>query len=728
MAVGCTRPIYLMEQDANHYVNDMHLPKDLMTHPLEGPADPFEMSVPPPSTVDHPDVPMRPLSVAEAISIALERGTVGAVIPTGQGTDALLGFTGGEAGNPGGAVLGSDSIRALALDPAAVGANIEASLSKFDAVWNTSMTWNTQDTPIATAFQQFQAGNTQLEAIQQQTANFSSSLLKPLPTGGVAGITFSNAYTFSNLPSRVNPAYQPDLQFQFEQPLLQGYGVEINQIRTTHPGSLLTPFAQAARAEGILIARIRFDEQRAEFQRNVHVMVANVELAYWNLYGAYWNLYSQEAAMRQAYEAWKITKAKYEAGKQDAPLAVYAQSRAQYELFRSQRLTALGAVLEGERQLRILMGLPASDGTRLVPIDAPTLAPYQPDWETAVHEALTLRPELLIIRDDLKFRQLDLINQQNLLLPDLRFTATYDIVGIGSRLDSNNGNNALRDLVSDHFNNWALGLRLQMPIGHRDAHAAVRVARLNVARSYYTLQDAERKTINFLALNYRHLFEFYNQIAILRAEREAYGQQLKAQFAGYKAGLQGYTLDILLESQRFWATALASEYANVVNYQNALIGFEFSKGTILQHDNIVIAEGALPECASVRAAVHAEERAKALVLRERANPVPFTPCCGDGSCGMPMLPKDSCVALPSLIEGAKGPEPLPGPPLPTAPGMTDAASRASGPPSVFSAPWLTDRSSPASTPSQVPPDTARAPYPQPAMLPPVTGTSGTISR
>src|SRR5207302_7967453 len=115
----CTRPIYLMEQDANHYVNEMHLPKDLMTHPLEGPADPSEMNVPPPSTVEHPDLPMRPLSVAEAISIALERGTVGSIVPTGQGTDALIGFTGLAAGNPGGAVIGSDAIRVLALDPAA---------------------------------------------------------------------------------------------------------------------------------------------------------------------------------------------------------------------------------------------------------------------------------------------------------------------------------------------------------------------------------------------------------------------------------------------------------------------------------------------------------------------------------------------------------------------------------------------------------------------------------
>ncbi len=48
------------------------------------------------------------------------------------------------------------------------------------------------------------------------------------------------------------------------------------------------------RQEGILITRIRFDQQRAEFERNVNQMLLNVEVAYWNLYGGYWTLYSRE--------------------------------------------------------------------------------------------------------------------------------------------------------------------------------------------------------------------------------------------------------------------------------------------------------------------------------------------------------------------------------------------------------------------------------------------------
>ena len=64
-------------------------------------------------------------------------------------------------------------------------------------------------------------------------------------------------------------------------------------------------------------------------------------------------------------------------------------------MFRGQRISALDQVLENERELRSLLGLPVEDGSRLVPIDSPTLAFYQPDWDTSLNEALVLRPELV---------------------------------------------------------------------------------------------------------------------------------------------------------------------------------------------------------------------------------------------------------------------------------------------------------------------------------------------
>jgi outer membrane protein TolC len=650
---GCKQQCFLLEADLAQY-QKMGLPSHLETDPKAS-VLPTRMAIPRPPTVNDPERKPRFLSLSEAIALALEHGTTGAqsVVNPGFANDNLISFSGQ-------AISGDDAIRVLSLDPAIIGTDIEASLAKFDAQWTASMNWNVTDQPL-NGLNQFQSGS---------NAAFNTALLKPLATGGVAGITFSTQYQELSNPPRgftiLNPAYTPRLQFQFEQPLLQGYGVEINQLRASHPGSVLTPFPTGGRVPGVLINRIRFDQQRAEFAKDVHFMLYNVEVAYWNLYGAYWTLYSREQALRQAYEAWKISKARFEAGR--IPVHDFAQTRQQFELFRGQRLTALGQILENERQLRGLLGLPAEDGTRLVPIDAPTLTPFEPDWADSVNETLALRPELIQARNDLKFRQLDLINVKNLLLPDLRFTSTYALNGIGTKLDGTTNNegtsiNAFRSLAADRFTDWSIGLRFSYNLGYRDAHAQTRLARLNLARSYRVLQDQEDKAQRFLALQYRHLFEFHEQIAVQRAQREAAAIQLESRFREFQAG-RG-TLDILLEAQRVWADALRAEFDAVVSYNNALVGFEFARGTILDHDNVVISEGPLPEVAQVRAVEHARERSKALVLRQRADPSLYPACDPVNGCpGVPKLPADAAPPVPAMLESSPAaPEPT-GPVLP----------------------------------------------------------------
>jgi outer membrane protein TolC len=651
-AGGCARTCYVTCEDV---VNSSTLAASHMTEKDPNlSVEPTISQTPPPSNVSDPERKPRYMSLAEAIAISLEQGTVGNQSTTlsnlagGSATgiqtssDQPVSFNGRTTG-------ASDAIRVLALDPASIGVGIDNALSKFDAIWVTSASWQNTDRPIGTALDVFQSANSGLNAIQQQDVTPSTSIVKPLPTGGVAGITFSTPYTLTNLPARVNPAYTPDLQFAFEQPLLQGFGVEINQLRPSFPGStvlnLLPPTTNLAPTqEGILITRIRFDQQRAEFQRNVHQMLVNVEIAYWNLYNSYWQLYSQEQGMRQAYEAWKINLARYNAGR--ASIADLAQTRGQYELFRGQRLQALSDLQENERQLRALLQFPSEDGTRIVPTDRPTLAPYSPDWNTALREALDLRPELYLARQDVKANQLNLVLQENSLLPDLRFAATYDVNGIGTRLDGPDVTNAFRSMASDHFNNWGLQLRLTVPIGYRSAYANVRLARLQLVRSYETLHDQELKIERFLALQYRRIYTAYQLIVIRRAQREAFATQLRAQFEQFVAG-RG-TLDVLLEAQRFWASALADEFTAIRDYNIVLAGFEFAKGTIMQHDNVIISEGALPACVQKRAVEHLRERSAALELRDHALP---TPTCGPGGeHDVNTLPHPKDDAVPSLLE------------------------------------------------------------------------------
>ena len=68
----------------------------------------------------------------------------------------------------------------------------------------------------------------------------STTLAKPLPTGGVVGITASTDYSkFSQQSAQQTAAGQPELHpagaVRLEQPLLRLFGVEINQISNIGP-------------------------------------------------------------------------------------------------------------------------------------------------------------------------------------------------------------------------------------------------------------------------------------------------------------------------------------------------------------------------------------------------------------------------------------------------------------------------------------------------------------
>ncbi len=656
---GCKQRAFMTEADYNAVVttniDDKQLDPELHAAAMTD-------IVTPPPTLESLDRKVRFLSLAEAIAIALEQGTVGqpSLLFPGNALDNLIQFTGR-------GVSGSDAIRVLAVDPARAGSEIEGSLSKFDAYAVTSLQYTNTDQPIGTPFQTFQAGASGASAIESTAVTGSMALLKPMATGGVAGITFNLPYNYTNLPARVNPNYQPQLLFQFEQPLLQGFGVEINQLRAAHPGSILNPnvINTNPTLEGIIISRVRFDEQRAEFERNVNQMLLNAEVAYWNLYGAYWTLYSREQGLRFAYEAYKLSRARYEAGQVKA--ADYYQTRGQYDLFRAQRIQAISTLLENERQLRALLGMPIDDGTRLMPSDSPTLAPYRPDWKTSLEDALTKRPELYMARQEIKVAQYNLILAKNSLLPDLRFTSSYDFNSIGGKLDGPVGNgapqdtNALRALSYGNFSDWSLGLRMVVPIGFRFGHVQVRQAQITLARQMEQLKDQEQKAQRYLGRYYTQISVSYELIRAQRAQREAFAEQLRVRNQEYIAG-RG-TLDTLLEAQRFWADALANEYAAIVTYNNNLCSFEYAKGTILQHDNVTIAEGGLPCCAQVRAVDHERERTAALVIRERA--LPAKAGCG---CGVPVNGPDHGVSLPAALAASPPLKDVPNLPATVTPG------------------------------------------------------------
>lgn len=644
---GCTKPLY-MTPETQQIAATVGLPADLATNPNVV-ATPDVADHKAPATVLEANREPRYMTLQEAFALALERGNVGTQqgggfgnLGAGAGRGPL--FQDDLAGNFRPVGAGDDSIRAFALDPAIAAADIEGALSKFDARLTTSMSWQKRDQLVANIFNNFNNGD---------LAAFSSGLFKPLPTGGLAGITFETNYQkLGSIPAgfaAINPSYQPALTFNFEQPLLRDNGIDINQLLPQHPGSTQTNFRPTGgRNEGILVTRIRAEQARSSFEREVNLMILNVESTYWQLYATYFAKYAAEQALRQGYITWDQLQQLQAAGLQTKQGV--AQARAQLEEFRFNYMTALQNVIETERQLRGLLGLALEDGKRIVPADSPTLAPYKPDFNSSLVEALNNRPELNVARDELKIQQLNVMIQQNNIRPDLRFFGNYNINGNGTRLDGpgpvtrlENGqfvtdsNNALATLADNKFHNWTMGFRFDVPLGTRDAHAQLKVAQLNLARSHITLKNQERKLESLVGSVYQQIAFQYEQIKLQRARRIALGTQLEGLFERVKIGRD--PLIQLLDAQNRFADSIRAEHQAIANYNIAIAGFQYAKGAILPFNNIQIMDGALPAGVAERAADHFGAKSAAIALREK-------PATGS-------LPQDmeTPAQLPGLIEG-----------------------------------------------------------------------------
>ena len=669
VVAGCAQPLF--NRDCGW--KEIYGRADLPPHSEKNAADLDRLLAAPaaglaePANILAPERAPHYLTLGEAFAMALEHGTVGVPASRAPGVpiDDLVSFNGS-------GVLGSDSIRVLALQPARAGTSIDAALSRFDPQFSTGVNWTNTDEPAQGLFGPVNGNG--------QTANFFATLAKPLPTGGVVGVTYSTDYSLLTEPfGGPNPSYIPKVQIGFDQPLLRGFGTEINQLLGTFPGSNLFPAignrANAVANEGILITRLRLDQQRADLERNVNFLLLNVEAAYWNLYGSYVNLYATEQGLRQSHDAWVRFKNFAEVG-QGVGIGQLAQVRAQYEQFRGDRMRALGQVIDNERNLRMLLGMPVEDGRRLIPIDAPTTAPVHTDWKTAQEDALDRRPELILARQEVKAKQWNLQLQKNFMLPDLRFQATHTTLGLGSRLDGSgtfldaNGqpvtSNALRSLVGSHYNDWTVGLTLNVPLGFRHEHTQLRDARLQLAQAYALLKSQEQKATTFLARSYSRAIESQQVLEVRQLQREASAEQLRVRSEAFAEGSKASPVEFLLTAQQTFTSALTQEYQAIVDYNIALATLEFARGSIMEHSRVSIADGPLPGCA-VRAVEHEHRKALAAVkdrVHSRRPVVVDDP--------VPPLP---LYGAPSLLELTATPEP----PLATLPSTSPSAPQSNAP-------------------------------------------------
>ena len=290
LASGCAprQPFYFFEDgDLSHYtgvVQKLEYP-DIDQQPLDEAAGTLE-----PFTLTHAEVEeIWELSLEEAIRISLENGKV---LRNLGGRFGSFGGPRPQTGEPPVSLLTAPEGTPTIYDPAIVETDpfrgVESALASFDAQLSSSLTWDRQSRPQ-------NVGGIGEAIFQQQlegdTGNWQSGIRKTTATGATFNFNQLITYDNNNSPIRqrdpitneviVPSTWTTNYDFTFNQPLLQGGGLNYNRI--AGPDAFNNLFGRP-NFRGVLLARVNADISLAEFEVGVRNMVSDIEQSYWELY------------------------------------------------------------------------------------------------------------------------------------------------------------------------------------------------------------------------------------------------------------------------------------------------------------------------------------------------------------------------------------------------------------------------------------------------------------
>ncbi|WP_286177777.1 TolC family protein [Rhodopirellula sp. JC639] len=464
---------------------------------------------------------------------------------------------------------------------------VEAALSAFDAQYSNSLSWFGTDAPRNVLINPFtQVFQRQVD--EGTSAAYDSELTKKTALGSRFTIRHSVDYTRNNNPNReFSSDFVGWVEAEWRQPILRGAGLQYNRI----VGSSQVPGVY----NGVLIARINEDVALADFENAIVGLVADVEQAYWDLSTAYRlleaNIKGRESALR-TYQYQKV-RLDVGAGRQDEE----AQAQSQYYQFEASVQNQLGGptgLYASEQKLRYLLGMPASDGKLIKPTTDPVDSKVVFDWNSTLSQALQRRVEIRRQRFLVKQREFELYASRLNKRPQLDFVGLYRYRGLGDNLlgdiDDGRFDGLSSSILNGEFQEWQAGVEFTLPVGLRQASAAVANANLQLQRERAVLAETELRISHDLSDAARNV-ELTHQLVETNYNRyQADLRQVDVLVRRYLDGTDN--INFLLQAQRSVVQSEVAFYQALADYNLAIRDLHREKGSLLAYNQVQLAEGA----------------------------------------------------------------------------------------------------------------------------------------
>ncbi|MBA2702970.1 MAG: TolC family protein [Blastocatellia bacterium] len=428
--------------------------------------------------------------------------------------------------------------------------------------------------------------------------------------GGNYHLDFSSVrLTSNNQFTALNPQYPTALTFTYTQPLLRGLRFDTSR-------------------RSIEIAKKNLSLTDAQFRQRAIETITSVQRGYWDLVFALRNLQVQREAVRDARTQLEHNQRLVAEGAL-APIDVVA-AEAQVAGFEQTLFSSLEDVSRAENNLKNLIAENhQSDlwNLSIVPTDSVDLVTPEISLPDAMKAAMDNRPELQQSTVAREINQIDQKYFREQTKSQIDLVGTYGMVGLAgttsggvnpltasstqlrdavNKLLLNSGfdrlpdppaqtispdllggyNESLQNLLANRFNNYRVGVQINLPLRNRTAQA-------QLGRS---LVEGERLATQREQLQQSIQVEVRNALQLVRSaearlhsagiQRQASEQQYQSEQRKLDAGQS--TVFLVLERQTALTTARGNELRAQTDLNKAIADLQRATGNALTTNSIVV--------------------------------------------------------------------------------------------------------------------------------------------
>ncbi len=481
------------------------------------------------------------------------------------------------------AVADSLDVKVASYTPGIDATRVTEAEARFDPSFFANATYEDRNRP--SAYEVFSGTTTTIDS--ENIGTFSTGLQQQLENGGTVSLGYTSTVDHiegippgQTFPTGVhpNPFWLNELALQFNQPLLQGFGNDVNRAR-------------------IVISRNQQKISLLDFRKQLEQTLDAIEKDYWQLCEGEREIQIDEALLNETVHTADILLNRIG---QDVTRVQLSQANASVEERRASLIRARAHVRDLSDDLKRQMNdpeLPISGGTLILPADQPIEQPLNFDKDDQIRSALENRFELGQQQFKIDTAGQQLLVAKNLLQPQLNLVGSLGEDGLGPTF----GNAFARDAEFSQFN-ASIGIQLSIPIGNRAARAAYERARLQQEQAILAYRQViEQVTLDVSQalrevntswdelVQYRKGTFAQDDVRMALDQREQGGEALTPTFVQLK-----------LDTQERLADARRSENTALANYNIAIYKLEEAKGTLLRYNNVILAEDELPPIRGLR--------------------------------------------------------------------------------------------------------------------------------